>query len=123
MSLSATAATQPPTPVVSYAHGEPPTYDGPLVDVRNLRTYFPIRRGVFSRTVGHVKAVDDVSFTLRPGQTLGLVGESGCGKTTVGRTILRLTPRTSGQVLYRGEDFFAYRGEELRQLRRHMQII
>src|SRR3954469_15631469 len=111
MSLSATAS-QPPKPVLSYAHGEPPTYDGPLVDVRNLRTYFPIRRGVFSRTVGHVKAVDDISFTLQTGKTLGLVGESGCGKTTVGRTILRLIPRTSGQVLYRGEDFFAYRGEE-----------
>jgi oligopeptide/dipeptide ABC transporter ATP-binding protein len=94
-----------------------------LLRVRNLRTYFPIRRGVFSRTVGFVKAVDDVSFDIQPGKTLGLVGESGCGKTTVGRTILRLIPATGGQVQYKGADFFAYRGEELRQLRRHMQIV
>jgi oligopeptide transport system ATP-binding protein len=94
-----------------------------LLEVRDLRTWFPIRRGVFSRTVGHVKAVDGVSFDVMPGKTLGVVGESGCGKTTVGRTILRLIPATSGQVLYRGMDFFAYRGEALRRLRRHMQII
>jgi oligopeptide/dipeptide ABC transporter ATP-binding protein len=97
--------------------------DQPLLQVRDLKTHFPIRRGVFSRTVGHVKAVDGVSFDVQPGKTLGLVGESGCGKTTVGRTILRLIPRTSGEVLYRGQDFFAYHGEELRKLRRHMQII
>jgi len=95
----------------------------PVVDVRNLRTYFPIKKGVLARTVGHVKAVDDVSFTVQPGKTLGLVGESGCGKTTVGRTILRLIPATDGQVFYKGQDFFAYRGEELRRLRRQMQII
>jgi oligopeptide/dipeptide ABC transporter ATP-binding protein len=110
-----TAAPTPPTAETSSA--------APLLDVRELRTWFPIHRGLLSRTVGHVKAVDGVSFTLQPGKTLGLVGESGCGKTTVGRTILRLIPRTSGQVLYRGEDFFAYHGEELRLLRRHMQII
>ena len=95
----------------------------PLVDVRNLKTHFPIRKGVFSRVVGQVKAVDDVSFTLRAKKTLGLVGESGCGKTTVGRTILRLVPATSGEVIYKGRDFFSYHGNELRQLRRHMQII
>jgi oligopeptide transport system ATP-binding protein len=95
----------------------------PLVEVRNLRTYFPIRKGVLSRTVGHVKAVDDISFDIAPGKTLGLVGESGCGKTTVGRTILRLIPATSGEVRYKGADFFAYRGETLRKLRRHMQIV
>jgi oligopeptide/dipeptide ABC transporter ATP-binding protein len=78
---------------------------------------------VFSRTVGHVKAVDDVSFDIQPGKTLGLVGESGCGKTTVGRTILRLVPATGGTVRYKGEDFFAYRGEALRRLRRQMQIV
>jgi oligopeptide transport system ATP-binding protein len=94
-----------------------------LVEVRNLRTYFPIRRGVFSRTVGHVKAVDDVSFDIAAGKTLGLVGESGCGKTTVGRTILRLIPATAGEVRYKGADFFAYQGESLRKLRRHMQIV
>jgi oligopeptide/dipeptide ABC transporter ATP-binding protein len=100
-----------------------PDKSQPLLDVRDLQTWFPIRRGLLSRTVGHVKAVDGVSFTLQPGKTLGLVGESGCGKTTVGRTILRLIPRTGGQVLYKGKDFFAYHGEELRHLRKHMQII
>ena len=69
-----------------------------LLDVRGLRTWFPIKRGVFSRTVGYVKAVDDVSFDVQAGKTLGLVGESGCGKTTVGRTILRLIPATAGAV-------------------------
>src|SRR5207237_3410855 len=95
----------------------------PLLEVRDLRTYFPIKKGVFSRTVGYVKAVDGVSFDVQAGKSLGLVGESGCGKTTVGRTILRLIPATSGSVKYKGEDFFAYRGEELRRLRRQMQII
>src|ERR1700712_2869865 len=91
--------------------------DSTLLQVRGLRTWFPIKRGVFSRTVGHVKAVDDVSFDVHAGRTLGLVGESGCGKTTVGRTILRLIPKTDGTVRYKGEDFFAYHGEELRRLR------
>lgn len=95
----------------------------PLIQVRDLQTHFPIKRGVFARTVGHVKAVDGVSFDVHAGKTLGLVGESGCGKTTVGRTILRLIPATGGTVKYKGEDFFAHRGEELRKLRRHMQII
>ncbi|HEY7116866.1 MAG TPA: ATP-binding cassette domain-containing protein, partial [Tepidisphaeraceae bacterium] len=95
----------------------------PLLQVRDLRTWFAIKRGVFQRTAGHVKAVDGVSFDVAAGKTLGLVGESGCGKTTVGRTILRLIPATSGQVLYKEKDFFAYRGEELRKLRRQMQII
>ena len=95
----------------------------PLVQVRDLRTWFPIKRGILSRTVGQVKAVDGVSFDVGEGKTLGLVGESGCGKTTVGRTILRLIPKTTGSVSYRGHDFFEYHGEELRKLRRHMQII
>ena len=73
----------------------------PLLEVRDLQTYFPIKRGVFSRTVGYVKAVDGVSFDVHAGKTLGLVGESGCGKTTVGRTILRLIPQTGGTVRYR----------------------
>jgi len=100
-----------------------PVVPQPLVQVRDLRTWFPIKRGVFSRTVGHVKAVDGVSFDVYPGKTLGLVGESGCGKTTVGRTMLRLIPKTSGEVLYRGQDFYQYQGQELRRLRRQMQII
>ena len=95
----------------------------PLIVVRDLRTWFPIRRGVFSRTIGHVKAVDGVSFEIHQGKTLGLVGESGCGKTTVGRTMLRLIPATSGTVEYRGRDLFGVNGGELRRLRRHMQII
>jgi oligopeptide transport system ATP-binding protein len=100
-----------------------PVNGSPLLQVRDLRTHFPIKRGVMSRTVGQVKAVDGVSFDVAPGKTLGLVGESGCGKTTVGRTILRLIPATSGEVLYKGEDFFKHRGEDLRRLRRQMQII
>ncbi|HZL36001.1 MAG TPA: oligopeptide/dipeptide ABC transporter ATP-binding protein [Tepidisphaeraceae bacterium] len=95
----------------------------PLLEVRDLRTWFPIRGGVFSRTVGNVKAVDGVSFDIFPGRTLGLVGESGCGKTTVGRAILRLIPKTSGSVRYKGEDFYAYHGEALRRLRPRMQIV
>jgi oligopeptide/dipeptide ABC transporter ATP-binding protein len=95
----------------------------PLLEVKDLKTHFPIRKGVLSRVVGHVKAVDGVSFDVLPGKTLGLVGESGCGKTTVGRTILRLIPATSGEVRYKGMDFFAYQGEALRHLRRQMQII
>ena len=95
----------------------------PLLEVRDLRTYFPIRRGLFSRTVGQVKAVDGVSFDIAAGKTLGLVGESGCGKTTVGRTILRLIPATAGSVHFRGNDFFAPQGKQLRQLRRHLQIV
>ena len=96
---------------------------GNVIEVNGLKTYFPIRRGIFSKTVGYVKAVDDVSFAVKPGQTLGLVGESGCGKTTVGRSLLRLIPATAGQVLYNGRDFNAVHGSELRRLRRHMQII
>jgi oligopeptide transport system ATP-binding protein len=114
---------------VSYRHPagadltEPPRAGQPLLQVRDLRTWFPIKRGVFQRTVGHVKAVDGVSFEVAAGKTLGLVGESGCGKTTVGRTILRLIPATSGEVRYKGDDFFSHRGEDLRRLRRQMQII
>ena len=115
------------TPALDYATApgasRPADSGAPLIEVRNLRTYFPIKKGLFSRVVGQVKAVDDVSFEVRPGKTLGLVGESGCGKTTVGRTILRLIPATAGEVRYKGEDFFAYRGEALRRLRRQMQIV
>jgi oligopeptide transport system ATP-binding protein len=116
---SPVAYAQPADP----AFNRPPQPGSPLLEVRDLRTHFPIRKGIFSRTVGYVKAVDGVSFDVHPGKTLGLVGESGCGKTTVGRSILRLIPATSGTVRYKGEDFFAYRGEELRRLRRQMQIV
>ncbi len=95
----------------------------PLLDVRELCTYFPIRTGILQRVRGFVKAVDGVSFHINAGETLGLVGESGCGKTTVGRTILRLIPATSGQVRYRGRNLFELSGSEMRRLRREMQII
>ncbi|MGN6371046.1 MAG: ABC transporter ATP-binding protein [Phycisphaerae bacterium] len=101
----------------------------PLLDVRNLRTYFPIRKGFLRTVVGHVRAVDDVSFTVGPGETLGLVGESGCGKTTVGRTILRLLESTvggaeiSGSVTFGGKSVFSLGQRELRTLRRDMQIV
>jgi oligopeptide transport system ATP-binding protein len=113
---------QSPSPTVQPENATPASAPA-LVEVENLCTWFPIRRGVFSRTVGYVKAVDGVSFQVHAGKTLGLVGETGCGKTTVGRTLLRLIPATSGSVRFRGRDFFAYRGEELRRLRRHMQIV
>jgi oligopeptide transport system ATP-binding protein len=95
----------------------------PLVEVRNLVKYFPVRRGIFSRVAAHVKAVDDVSFEIREGETLGLVGESGCGKTTAGRTVLRLLEPTSGTIRFDGQDVMAARGDALRSLRRHMQIV
>ena len=95
----------------------------PLLDVRDLRTWFPIRKGTLNRVVGHVKAVDGVSFHINPGETLGLVGESGCGKTTAGRTLLRLIPAKGGSVQFDGHDVFGIQGEELRKLRRDMQII
>jgi len=94
-----------------------------LVDVEDLKTHFPIKRGLFGRVVGHVKAVDGVSFRIQPGKTLGLVGESGCGKTTVGRTILRLIEATGGKVNFGGHDVFGLGSKELRQLRCDMQLI
>jgi len=97
--------------------------DDVLLQVRDLKTHFPVKRGLLGRTVGHVKAVDGVSFAIRRGRTLGLVGESGCGKTTAGRTILRLIPATAGTVAFEGKSVFDLPPGELRQLRRHMQII
>lgn len=95
----------------------------PLLEVRNLKKYFPITKGVLSRVVGHVKAVDDVSFTVHANETVGLVGESGCGKTTAGRTLLRLLEPTSGEALFEGRDIFKLEREALRAARRDMQII
>jgi peptide/nickel transport system ATP-binding protein/oligopeptide transport system ATP-binding protein len=94
-----------------------------LVEVKNLYKYFPVRGGLLQRVVAWVQAVDDVSFSVRQGETLGLVGESGCGKTTVGRTMLRLTEPTGGEVLYEGINLFSLHGNELKKMRRNMQII
>jgi peptide/nickel transport system ATP-binding protein/oligopeptide transport system ATP-binding protein len=103
------------------AEKENSTWD--LVQVKNLVKYFPVRGGVLQRVVAWVKAVDDVSFTIRQGETVGLVGESGCGKTTVGRTMLRLIEPTSGSVIFDGVEVFKLRGRELKEMRRNMQII
>ena len=94
-----------------------------LLEVVDLKKHFPIYGGVFSRIVGYVYAVDGVSFKVKKGETFGLVGESGCGKTTAGRVILRLTPATSGKVLFEGQDVFALSPGQMRRLRREMQII
>jgi oligopeptide transport system ATP-binding protein len=97
--------------------------DNMLLRVENLKLYFPIRRGVFQRHVGDVKAVDDVSFEIRAGETLGLVGESGCGKTTTGRAIIRLYEPTAGHVYFEDVDLAGMKGGDLRKMRRRMQMI
>jgi oligopeptide transport system ATP-binding protein len=106
---------------------EPATADAkappPILSVHDLKTYFPVKRGLLRQTVGYVKAVDGVSFDIAPGETLGLVGESGCGKSTVGRTILRLIPKTDGQVNFDGKDVYAASSSEMKLLRQQMQII
>lgn len=94
-----------------------------LVEVNGLKKYFPIKKGVFSKTIGNVKAVDDVTFKIKKGETLGLVGESGCGKTTVGRTILRLIEPTAGEVIFDGKNITKMDTKELKQYRKQMQII
>jgi oligopeptide transport system ATP-binding protein len=95
-----------------------------LIEVKHLKMYFPVTSGILvQRTVGHVKAVDDVSFVVRRGETLGLVGESGCGKTTTGRCILQLHRPTAGAVLFDGKDLSTLNEREMRGMRRHMQVI
>ncbi|AVQ99827.1 hypothetical protein OBCHQ24_12695 [Oceanobacillus iheyensis] len=96
----------------------------PLLEVKNLKKHFPINgTSLFSRNKDMVKAVDGISFTVKAGETLGLVGESGCGKSTAGRSILKLTEPTEGQLIYKGEDITAFRGERMRKLRQEMQLI
>lgn len=99
------------------------TADSVLLRVEGLKKHFPIRRGVLQRQVGAVKAVDGISFDVRRGETFGLVGESGCGKSTTGRVILQLYPTTAGRVYFEGQDLTQLRGEALRQMRRRMQMI
>src|SRR5512146_2450900 len=94
-----------------------------LLVVRDLKKYFPVRAGLLQRVVADVKAVDGVSFTVKQGECLGLVGESGCGKTTVGRTILRLIEPTAGSVTFENNDVFRAQGAALKALPRNMQII
>ncbi|HAF66622.1 MAG: dipeptide ABC transporter ATP-binding protein [Bacillota bacterium] len=94
-----------------------------LLEVRNLKTYFPLKRGLLGRPRGFVKAVDDVSFFIRRGETLGLVGESGCGKTTTGKSILRLIEPTSGEIIFEGQDLMGLNQNQMRKMRREMQLI
>ena len=94
-----------------------------VMEVRDLVKYYPIKAGMFGRVVGQVRAVDGVSFRIRKGTTMGLVGESGCGKTTIGKTLLRLNDKTSGQVLFKGRELFDLSKRELRKIRPQLQII
>ncbi len=97
--------------------------NNPLVKVKNLKKHFPVRAGVFSRATGAVKAVDGVSFEISPNETLGLVGESGCGKSTLGRVLLRLIEPTAGEVYFNDKNLVTLGSEELRRMRKEMQII
>ncbi len=95
----------------------------PILKVEHLKTWFPLKKGVFNHVYDHVKAVDDVSFEVYPGETLGLVGESGCGKTTLGRSILRLVEPSEGKIIFEGKDVMSLSGNDLREYRKHAQIV
>lgn len=94
-----------------------------LIDVQNLEVRFPIKRGILQKTVGHIRAVDNISFAIAPCETLGLVGESGCGKTTTGRAMLKLNEPTGGKIFYQDKDILPMKEPEFRKLRRNLQII
>ncbi len=94
-----------------------------LIDIKNLKMYFPVKQGLFNKTVNHVKAVDDISFAINKGETLGLVGESGCGKTTTGRTIIKLYEPTDGQIIYDGVDIAKFDSKKMLPYRKKMQMI
>ena len=104
-------------------HPTPQSSNGALIQVRDLRTWYPIRSGIVQRVVGHVKAVDGVSFEIPAGRTLALVGESGCGKTTAGKSILGLVKPTDGEIRYRGIDLTKIEEQEFRPLRRNLQVV
>jgi oligopeptide transport system ATP-binding protein len=101
----------------------PPPQSSPILEVRDLKKYFPIKKGLLSHTVGHVKALDGISFDVYPGEVLGLVGESGCGKTTAGRCVLQLIQPTSGSVKFEGQEVVGLPRSAMRPLRRRMQIV
>ena len=94
-----------------------------LLEVKNVKKYFPIKAGVFRKTVGYIKAVDDISFYIKKGETLGLVGESGCGKTTTGATIIRLEDLTEGEIHFKGKNIFSLNKKESKEMCRNIQII
>lgn len=94
-----------------------------LLEIKNLKTYYPVKGGFFRRTVGNVKAVDDISFEIKKGETLGLVGESGCGKSTTGRTIIRLLNATDGEIIFEGKDITKLRGKTLQSIRQDIQMV
>jgi oligopeptide transport system ATP-binding protein len=110
-------------PLLAATRGGEPGVSDTLLQVEGLKKYFPIRNGVFGRIQGHVKAVDDLTFTIGRGETFGLVGESGCGKSTTGRTLLRLLEPTEGRVVFDGQDITKLSQQEMRKWRRDMQIV
>ncbi|GER75091.1 ABC transporter ATP-binding protein [Weizmannia acidilactici] len=100
-----------------------PEQQQPLMQVKHLKKYYPIKKGIITRTVGHVKAVDDVSFEIYPGETLGLVGESGCGKSTTGRSLVRLEEPTEGEIFFQGKNLASLSTKEMRKMRSDLQMI
>jgi peptide/nickel transport system ATP-binding protein len=106
-----------------YEKNQPFSQSENLLEIHNLKTYFPVKGGFFKHTVGNVKAVDNISFEIKRGETLGLVGESGCGKSTAGRTILRLLKPTGGKIIFDGRDITNLTGKSLREIRKDLQMV